>query len=166
MCAARSREPGRPEGHTDESDVRKALEQAYGDLLREQLAAWAIPPGMVGINIHRLGRAGDGLPIFIAMLRISRWIRVPGFRLLVGLPMLEASVSKAVSSSWLAELSHFGGVWLHASSTLHKEIPASELNGVLEGIARSAARDEPDGRSYWASLDAESGEPVVRTPAD
>lgn len=49
------------------------------------------------------------------MLQLQGWERQAAFRTMLGLPMLKDRVRRALSGSWLQDVSRFGGLWLHAS---------------------------------------------------
>ncbi len=158
-----SPEPGAPEersadGHEASSpvsapEVRHELEAAYVDLVREHLEGWQVPPHLVDIQVRQVGLAPDGCPMFVVLLRLGHWERVPCLRLQVGLPLLEVELAKAVHASWLSELSHFAGVWLHASKALRQELLVRELNAVMHAVVHAAA-DEHEGHTHWFRFDS------------
>ena len=75
------------------------------------------------------------------MVRIFAWERRPALRLLLGLPLLERKIRKTIRAHWVAEVSHFGGVWLHASERLAETGAASDLRPLLATLthARTSA---------------------------
>lgn len=95
----------------------------------------------VGITSHR-----DGRTVCNVKIRVIRWDRNTGIRLLVSLPALEARMRKAVANSSLASVSDFGGIWVHASS----QLPAVEVE-----------RD-----SEWAISELQAFETQSATAAD
>ena len=107
------------------------LEVEYHSIIAQQFKRWGIKPGCVSIEVRKFGRAPDGFDVFVGMVRLSRWERASGFRVLLGLPLLETKVRKAVRATWLADFSHFGGLWLHTSEQLHSMAGAGELRDVL-----------------------------------
>lgn len=105
--------PGGAEGAGIESD--------YQALIAHQLRRWGISPACVSVEVKSVGQAGDGFDVFVALVRMVRWEQRSSMRLLVGLPLLEQKIRKAVRGTWLADYSHFAGLWLHASERL--EVP-------------------------------------------
>lgn len=95
------------------------LEVEYQTLIATQFRRWGILPSSVTVEVRKIGQAPDGYDVLVGMVRLSHWDRISGLRLLLGLPLLEHKVRKAVRGTWLADFSHFGGLWLHASEQLH-----------------------------------------------
>ena len=107
------------------------LEVEYQTLIATQFRRWGIAPGCVTVEVRQLGRAPDGYDVFVGMVRLARWERATALRILLGLPLLESKVRKAVRGTWLADYSHFGGLWLHASEQLHSTAGVGELRDLL-----------------------------------
>jgi hypothetical protein len=110
------------------------LEIEYQAIIAQQFKRWGIRPSCVSVEVRKFGRAPDGFDVFVGMVRLSQWERASGFRVLLGLPLLETKVRKAVRATWLADFSHFGGLWLHASEQLHSMPGASEVRDVLADL--------------------------------
>lgn len=136
--------------------VRDELELTCRQLVAEQLVPWGIPAGGVDVLARQIGRAPDGKPVLIGMVRLATWDNRWGIRLLLGVPVLEAAVTRSVRGSWLMDYCHFGGVWLHASSQLHAQLDVEALNALLaQLVPESAPVAVPGGAepgSYWANL--------------
>jgi hypothetical protein len=102
--------------------VQARLRSEYRALAAKHLLQIDIPEDCVdldvGVTTHR-----DGRTVCNVKIRVIRWDRNTGIRLLVSLPALEARMRKAVSNSSLANASDFGGIWVHASS----QLPAVEV---------------------------------------
>jgi hypothetical protein len=113
----------------------EALEDEYRSLIAAQCRRWGIDSGSITIEVRKLGHAHDGLDVLVAMIRLAKWERTSALRVLLGLPLLESKVRKSVRSSWLGELSHFGGLWLHASDKLHDTPAHHELRELLVHLA-------------------------------
>jgi hypothetical protein len=113
----------------------EGLEVEYQGLIADQFRRWGIEPGIVTIEVQLFGRAPDGFNVFVGMVRLARWEREPALRVLIGLPLLEAKVRKLVRASWLADFSHFGGLWLHASESLASGTCAAELRELMLQLA-------------------------------
>jgi len=97
------------------------LEVEYQTLIAQQFRRWGIAPGCVTIEVRRIGQAPDGYDVLVGMVRLAHWERTSALRVLLGLPLLESKVRKTVRATWLADFSHFGGLWLHASEQLHAD---------------------------------------------
>ena len=91
----------------------------------------------------------SGLDIYGGMMRLTRWQRDSALRVLLGLPLLEAKIRKMVRSLWLGEVSHFGGLWLHASEQLTSTEAMTELRLLILQLthdpepAGGSTADEP-----------------------
>ena len=130
----RPRKAGKLEPDSDyrPSDPRgEGLEVEYQDLIAGLFRRWGLEPGCVTIEVRLVGRAPDGFDVFVGMVRLAQWERASALRVLVGLPLLEAKVRKTVRATWLADFSHFGGLWLHASDQLSSGPAAAELRDLL-----------------------------------
>lgn len=110
----------------------EGLEVEYQKLIADHFQRWGISPGCVTIEVKKIGQGHAGYDVLVGMVRLNRWERTSGLRLLLGLPLLEAKIRKTVRATWLADFSHFGGLWLHASEQL--EIP-DELRELLGSLA-------------------------------
>lgn len=107
------------------------LEREYQGLITTQFRRWGITETAVTVDVRPLGKAHDGLDVYVGMVRLAHWERTPGLRLLLGLPMLETKIRKTVRSLWIGEVSHFGGLWLHASEQLHASAAPGELRELM-----------------------------------
>ncbi|HYF17553.1 MAG TPA: hypothetical protein VEA40_06760 [Ramlibacter sp.] len=116
------------------------LVQEYRAVLANLLARIGLADAHVEMNVRHTGTAPDGLPVMGLKLRMTRW-SPQSLKLLVGLPLLEKAAWRALRGSWVLEASHFGGVWLHASSSL--EIPAGQMKELRAAIAGVQESHEP-----------------------
>jgi hypothetical protein len=116
----------------------EGLEVEYQNLIADQFRRWGIAPGAVTIEVQLFGRAPDGFNVFVGMVRLAQWERASAMRVLIGLPLLEAKVRKLVRGTWLADFSHFGGLWLHASESLASGPGAAEMRELMMQLAPSA----------------------------
>jgi hypothetical protein len=107
------------------------LEAEYEALIAGQCLRWGITDSSFTIEVRQLGRASNGLEIYVGMLRLARWERDSAIRLLLGLPLLEAKIRRTVRGLWLCEVSHFGGLWLHASEQLQATDAMVELRQLV-----------------------------------
>ena len=112
-----------PRGHN--------LEAEYEALIVTQCVRWGILENSITVEVRRLGRTNSGLDIYGGMMRLTRWQRDSALRVLLGLPLLEAKIRKMVRSLWLGEVSHFGGLWLHASEQLQATEAMTELRQLI-----------------------------------
>lgn len=150
---ARSGKATAPDPDSDyrPSDKAEGLEADYQSLIAGHFRRWGIKPEAVTIEVRRIGQAGDGFDVFVGMVRLTRWERTSAFRLLLGLPLLETKVRKSVRATWLADYSHFAGLWLHCSEQL--EVPG-ELRDLLTTLVPFAPRPPgtaPGPTGYGAS---------------
>lgn len=113
----------------------EGLEVEYQTLIATLFKRWGISTSCVTIEVRQLGKAPDGFDVFVGMVRIGRWDRVSALRVLLGLPLLEAKVRKTVRSTWMADFSHFGGLWLHASEQLATTPARTELRELMLQLA-------------------------------
>lgn len=126
------REPQDPDSDYHPSDRRgEGLEVEYQSLIATQFRRWGISNNCVTIEVRQIGRAPDGFDVFVGMVRLAQWDRTSGLRVLLGLPLLEAKVRRMVRATWLADFSHFGGLWLHASEQLHATAAFGELRELM-----------------------------------
>ena len=122
----------------------KRLSAEYRALALRHLQQIGIPEDCVALDVGITSQGGR--PVCNVKIRVIRWHRNTGMRLLVSLPALEARMRKAVSESPLANATDFGGIWMHASSRL----PATEVE-----------RD-----SEWAISELQAFESVGEAAAD
>jgi hypothetical protein len=121
------------------------LEVEYQQLIAQQFRRSGISPNCITIEVRRIGQAPDGYDVLIGMVRLAHWERDSALRVLLGLPLLEHKVRKLVRGTWLADFSHFGGLWLHASEQLHAEGGLGELRDVMLELVPPAPRGPSTG---------------------
>ena len=85
------------------------------------------------------------------------------------LPLLESKIRKMVRSLWLGEVSHFGGLWLHASEQLQATEAMTELRQLILQLTQDPAGpgSEPAGEEPFSSVLgnlAPSGEATSSAP--
>lgn len=113
-----------------------ALSSEYERQVSLVLRRWGIPESCASIEVLQIGEGADGRQVFVALVRIFAWERRPALRLLLGLPLLERKVRKAIRAHWVSELSHFGGVWLHASERLADSGADPELRHLIASLTQ------------------------------
>lgn len=118
--------PSNPSGH--------GLEVEYQTLIATQFRRLGITTSSTTIEVRTIGHDAQGHDILVGMVRLHQWERVSALRLLLGLPVLEARIRKLVRATWLADYSHFGGLWLHASEQLYGASGAQELRGLIRSL--------------------------------
>lgn len=118
----------------------EGLEVEYQGIIATQFRRWGIETGCITVEVRQIGRAPDGYDVFVGMVRLNEWRRESALRVLLGLPLLEAKVRKMVRGTWLADVSHFGGLWLHASEQLHATGQLGELRELLVQVAPPSRR--------------------------
>jgi hypothetical protein len=137
-----------PETEVDASGQTKdEVVEEYRSLILEQLLRGGVSPDCLEIDVKPGGNSRDRRPVYVAMLRLVRWERSSALRLLLGLPILESRLRRSARGSWLNEVSHFGGVWLHASGQLQDSLVMEDLRTVMIDVDRR----EADSKSPEAS---------------
>ncbi|MGV3572815.1 MAG: hypothetical protein ACO1PB_19640 [Ramlibacter sp.] len=145
------------------------LEAEYESLIADQCRRWGIADGVVTVEVRRIGRAPDGLDVYLGMVRLAQWERDSSLRLLLGLPLLETKIRRMVRTLWVGEMSHFGGLWLHASEQLHATPAMRELRELLIQLTppsnaragEDSGGDEPPS-SLSGSSEITAGAPLAR----
>lgn len=112
----------------------QGLEVEYERVIRAQFGRLGIARDCVTIEVRRIGHGPHGFDVLVAMVRLHRWDRASALKLLLGLPLIESRLRKLVRSTWLADYSHFAGLWLHASEHLHEDPGVEELRALLSSL--------------------------------
>ena len=138
---ARKGEAADPDSDYHPSDRKggAGLEVEYQSLIATQFRRAGIEPGCITIEVRKIGQAPDGYDVLVGMVRLARWERTSALRVLLGLPLLETKVRKMVRGTWLADFSHFGGLWLHSSEQIQSSAGPAELRELLLQLAPPAA---------------------------
>jgi hypothetical protein len=130
--------------HTDfqalVANAGREVKPEYKRLICEQLRRWGIPDACVSVEVISLGPSVSGRESFVGLLRLTTWHRKGALRLLLGLPILERKVRELVSTVWVAEVSDFGGLWLHAAGELQGNAATSELRSLLVSLTGARAQ--------------------------
>ncbi len=117
----------------------EGLETDYQGIIASHFRRWGVSNQCVTIEVRKIGQAPDGYDVFVGMVRLVRWERHSALRVLLGLPLLEAKIRKTVRATWLADYSHFTGLWLHTSEQLQVPDELRELLGALAPAQPSEA---------------------------
>lgn len=136
--------PSEHGGHGLESDLQL--------LVLEQLERGGISEECVTIEIRALGRGADGRHVYAAMLRLAKWQQRSSVRLLLGLPLLQAKVRRALRASWMHDVSHFAGLWLHPSGQFEDTGALSGLRSLILQVEEMKlyGPDSEPGQSIWS----------------
>lgn len=142
-------------------DEHGAVEAEYHRIIQEQLERMGAC-GMTTLEVAYAGDAPDGLGIYRAMIRVVRWERRAATRLLLGLPVLQYKLAQVLAASWLPDVSHFGGVWLHPAGELQQRDRVTDLRRIIVEFESQYMRS---GNSRFAgeSLWSVPGEPPTTT---
>jgi hypothetical protein len=84
------------------------------------------------------------------MLRLVQWHRASAVRLLLGLPILETRLRRALKGSWVLDVSHFNGLWLHTSGQLQDARAMQELRELVLGIEKMDSKPAPASAAMWS----------------
>lgn len=133
------------------------IQTEYRGIILDQLIRGGVAPGCIELDIRASGRMKDGRTTFVGMVRLVHWERPSAVRLLLGLPILESRVRRTVRGSWLREVSHFGGVWLHASGQLQDTVAMEDLRTLVLDIEKREHESQPASRSSVWSLPTDVG---------
>ena len=128
-----------PETRIDPAEHRgDDLEAEFRAIILEQLTRGGVLDDCVSIDVRAVGRAPDGRQVYLAMLRLMRWEHTSALRLLLGLPLLRGKVRKAIHHSWLADLTHFSGLWLHPSGQFEETGAMRDLRNMILHLEQAA----------------------------
>ena len=139
---ARLRSTASSEHQTDFRELghfSDGLGAEYRRLIGSQLQRLGVPENCASIEVRLTGRRAKR-EVYVAVIRFVEWDRNAAVRLLLGLPLLDMKIRKAVRGLWLADVSIFDGVLLQASEQVQKPAPAAELRELVVSLtgARSS----------------------------
>lgn len=134
------------------SKLDVSIRSEYMEQILTQLRRYGISSDVVVVEIREAGQF-EGHPVFQGALRLIAWQRKPVLRLLLGLPLIESSVRKAIDTTWLSDLSHFDGLWLHPSPEFGQQ-GAAELRNLILSLESGAV----NGLGAVPGLDAEAAD--------
>ena len=128
------------------------LQVEYQTVIASQFRRWGISPSSTTVEVRKLGQAPDGYDVFVGLVRLTHWEHESSVRVLLGLPLLEAKVRKTLRATWLADFSHFAGLWLHSSEQIHQSAELHALLGKLAPFTPSAnSATQRGSRNYGSS---------------
>lgn len=137
----------------------EGLETDYQGLIASHFRRFGVSNHCITIEVRKIGQAPDGFDVFVGLVRLIRWERDSALRVMLGMPVLEAKIRKSVRATWLADYSHFGGLWLHASERMKVPPELRELLGALAPLPGSKLG--PPG--FDATSDPNASEPASGT---
>jgi hypothetical protein len=111
------------------------LADEYQKLISHQLHRWGVPEGCAAVAVREMGRDEHGRDVFVGVVTLFKWDRDAAVRLLLGLPLFEKKIRKALQGLWIADMSSFGGIWLHATGELQADPAVSELRNAVRTLA-------------------------------
>ena len=139
----------------------EGLEREYEEVVRAQLARLGVPQETVEVQVRPAGTMQDGRSIYLGMVRLVQWDARTSFRLLVALPLLEAKTRQSLDTSWLMDVSHFGGLWVHASAAIRTSEVLVDIRAAITRLELGARIDAGVvGEAGWsASVQAALDDP-------
>lgn len=149
-------------GEQSIEDIRTGLR----DMVRELLEDGGVNIDCVEIEVRDVGRAHDGRHVFLGMLRLAHWHRKSALRLMIGLPLVERLLRRLLRGSWLADVSHFGGLWLHPASGMVDADVMRELREIIQAVEHlEDSPSQPPRESMWSvPADMEQDTPLPTPP--
>lgn len=154
--------------HTQYSSYQisgEGLEREYEEVVWVQLGRLGIPQDTVEVEVRPAGTMKDGRAIYLGMVRLVKWDARTSLRLLVALPLLEAKTRQSLDTTWLTDVSHFGGLWVHAATPTRT---AEVLGDIRDAVVRLELAGQPgtgSSEAGWsASVQAALGDPERSHP--
>ena len=132
----------------------EGLEREYEEIVRSQLAKLGVPLDTVEVEVRTAGSMPDGRNIYLGMVRLTKWNPRTSMRLLVALPLLEVKTRQSLETTWLVDVSHFGGLWVHASSNLRNGEVMGDIRDAITQLELNAPAAASEGESWSASVQA------------
>lgn len=129
------------------------ITEEYRSIIMDQLVRGGVSFDCLELEVRQSGKQRDGRFNYVGMMRLVHWERPSSVRLLLGLPILESRVRRIVRGSWLREVSHFGGVWLHASGQLQDSAAMEDLRTLVVDIEkreREQNSQAPSSGAVWS----------------
>jgi hypothetical protein len=130
----------------------EGLEREYEELVRAQLVRLGVPLENVEVEVRSAGTMQDGRKVYLAMVRLVKWEARTTLRLLIALPLLEAKTRQSLETTWLTDVSHFGGLWVHASSSLRDSEVMGDIREAIKLLELGAqAPDSMPAEAGWST---------------
>lgn len=123
MIFSKKPAPAGKQGEADSAQTQygsqlsgEGLEREYEEVVWGQIGRLGIPHDTVQVEVRPAGTMKDGRAVYLGMVRLVKWDPRTSLRLLVALPLLEAKTRQSLDTTWLTDVSHFGGLWVHAAT--------------------------------------------------
>ena len=139
----------------------EGLEREYEEVVWAQLARLGIPHETVEVEVRPAGTMKDGRSVYLCMVRLVTWDARTSLRLLVALPLLEAKTRQSLDTTWLTDVSHFGGLWVHAATAVRTGEVLGDIRDAVVRLELGAAAAEAGGAEggWSASVQAALDDP-------
>lgn len=125
-------------------DAAGGLDAEYRRLVTEHLRRWGVPEKCATVDVRGDGRL-RGREGFVATITVQSWDRDPVLRLMLGLPLLEKKIRKAIEGQWIADMSRFEGLLLKTAPGMQGRQPTQELRHLLVSLTGTrASQQHPD----------------------
>jgi hypothetical protein len=126
-------------------DAGDGLEAEYRRIVCQHLERWGVTQSCATVQVQQL-HDHRGKEAFVAVVCLTSWERNAVVRVLLGLPLLDKKIRKAVDVSWLADVSVFRGLQLKVAESLHEAPASAELRHLvvsLTGPKETYRRPDP-----------------------
>ncbi|HEX7887725.1 MAG TPA: hypothetical protein VF522_00075 [Ramlibacter sp.] len=117
-----------------------SLEAEYQRLVAQHLARWGVPASHVAIEVRQVG-SQMGKIVFDVVVCLAHWDRITALRVLIGLPLFEKKIRKALEGQWLQDVSLLRAVLVCASASLQEREPCAELRQTLVSLTGGRSHD-------------------------
>jgi len=129
----------------------EGLEREYEEVVRAQLARLGVPLETVEVEVRPAGTMKDGRAVYLGMVRLVKWHARTSLRLLVALPVLEAKTRQSLDTSWLMDVSHFGGLWVHASAPVRTDGVLADIRAAITKLEIAATQAGGPAEPGWSA---------------
>jgi hypothetical protein len=129
----------------------EGLEREYAEAVRVQLSRLGIPPETVEVEVRPAGTMKDGRAVYLCMLRLVKWNPRTSLRLLIALPVLEAKTRQSLDTTWLMDVSHFGGLWVHASGGVRTDAVLGDVRAAITQLELMTAQGGTPSEPRWSA---------------
>jgi hypothetical protein len=116
------------------ADQAGGLPAEYFRIIDTELRRFGIPESSASLEIVQVALTPQGRGVYAGQMRLLSWADGKAARLLLGLPILERRVRKALETHWALELSHFSGLWLQATEGVQGAGTAREIRSCLRQL--------------------------------
>jgi hypothetical protein len=139
----------------------EGLEHEYEEVVWGQLGRLGIRQDTVEVEVRPAGTMKDGRSVYLGMVRLVKWDARTSLRLLVALPLLEAKTRQSLDTTWLTDVSHFGGLWVHAATAVRTGEVLGDIRDAVVRLELGAAAAEAGGAEggWSASVQAALDDP-------